>query len=52
MVLPRFVQAAIRGDSLIVHDDGAQVRCFAHVDDVISAVIRLVEAPDGCRTRL
>ncbi len=45
MVLPRFVQAAIRGDSLIVHDDGAQVRCFAHVDDVISAVIRLVEAP-------
>ncbi|MDG2385171.1 MAG: SDR family NAD(P)-dependent oxidoreductase [Pirellulaceae bacterium] len=42
MVLPRFVEAAIRGDSLIVHDDGAQVRCFAHVDDVISAVVNLV----------
>ena len=45
MVLPRFVEAAIRGDSLIVHDDGAQVRCFAHVDDVISAVVNLVDTP-------
>ena len=40
--VPRFVEAAIRGGSLIVHDDGAQVRCFAHVDDVISAVVNLV----------
>jgi UDP-glucose 4-epimerase len=45
MVLPRFVESAIRGESLIVHDDGAQVRCFAHVDDVVSAVVRLVETP-------
>ncbi|MAI72279.1 MAG: nucleoside-diphosphate sugar epimerase [Rhodopirellula sp.] len=45
MVLPRFVEAAIRGESLIVHDDGAQVRCFAHVDDVISAVVKLVDTP-------
>ena len=26
-------------------DDGAQVRCFAHVDDVISAVVSLVDTP-------
>ena len=43
MVLPRFVEAARRGGPLTVHDDGEQVRCFAHVDDVVSAVIRLVE---------
>jgi UDP-glucose 4-epimerase len=42
MVLPRFVQAALAGRSLIVHDDGQQVRCFAHVADVISAVLALM----------
>lgn len=43
MVLPRFVEAARGGTPLIVHDDGRQVRCFAHVEDVVGAVIQLVE---------
>ncbi|MEM6692092.1 MAG: GDP-mannose 4,6-dehydratase [Planctomycetota bacterium] len=43
MVLPRFVQAALEGRPLMVHHDGAQTRCFAHVDDVVDAVVRLVE---------
>ncbi len=47
MVLPRFVDAAIGGQPLVVHDDGKQVRCFAHVDDVIDAVVRLVETPQA-----
>jgi UDP-glucose 4-epimerase len=42
MVLPRFVQAALARRPLIVHDDGQQVRCFAHVADVISAVLALM----------
>lgn len=45
MVLPRFVDAALAGDPLVVHDDGRQVRCFAHVKDVVSAVVKLVETP-------
>jgi UDP-glucose 4-epimerase len=45
MVLPRFVEAAIAGSPLIVHDDGLQQRCFAHVDDVVKAVVRLMETP-------
>lgn len=45
MVLPRFVEAALRGDKLVVHDDGKQVRCFAHVDDVVGAVVQLVDTP-------
>lgn len=45
MVLPRFVGAALRGESLVVHDDGKQVRCFAHVDDVVGAVVQLVDTP-------
>ena len=47
MVLPRFVSAAIRGEKLVVHDDGAQVRCFAHVDDVVGAVVKLVDTPSA-----
>jgi UDP-glucose 4-epimerase len=42
MVLPRFVDAALAGGPLVVHDDGQQVRCFAHVADVVSAVLALM----------
>lgn len=42
MVLPRFVEAALNGQSLVVHDDGQQVRCFAHVLDVVRAVVELM----------
>jgi UDP-glucose 4-epimerase len=45
MVLPRFVDAALAGQALQVHDDGRQVRCFAHVSDVVRAVLMLMEAP-------
>lgn len=45
MVLPRFVDSALRDEPLVVHDDGRQVRCFAHVDDVVDAVVRLVDTP-------
>lgn len=47
MVLPRFVEAALAGGPLIVHDDGRQVRCFAHVSDVVRAVIGLTERPEA-----
>ena len=39
MVLPRFVKSALNNESLIVFGDGNQTRCFAHVYDVIDAVI-------------
>jgi UDP-glucose 4-epimerase len=45
MVLPRFIQAAIAGKPLIVHDDGKQERCFAHVSDVVAAVVNLMNTP-------
>lgn len=43
MVLPRFVEAALAGRPLVVHDDGHQVRCFAHVGDVVASMIELME---------
>lgn len=45
MVLPRFVAAAVAGRALIVHDDGEQTRCFAHVADVVAAVLQLLSCP-------
>jgi len=45
MVLPRFVNAALAGGKLVVHDDGRQQRCFAHVSDVVSAVVSLLSKP-------
>ncbi len=48
MVLPRFVAAAVAGDPLIVHDDGQQQRCFAHVADVVGAVLGLMDEPQAC----
>jgi UDP-glucose 4-epimerase len=47
MVLPRFVQAALNGRPLVVHDDGRQLRCFAHVSDVVGAVIKLVDTSEA-----
>ncbi len=47
MVLPRFVAAALEGRPLIVHDDGQQQRCFAHVRDVVGAIIKLVGTPES-----
>lgn len=47
MVLPRFVHAAKQGQSLVVHDDGKQIRCFAHVEDVIGAVVKLVDTEEA-----
>ncbi|MGC4031209.1 MAG: GDP-mannose 4,6-dehydratase [Tepidisphaeraceae bacterium] len=47
MVLPRFVQAAVAGDPLLVYGDGTQSRCFCHVHDVVAALIKLMETPEA-----
>jgi UDP-glucose 4-epimerase len=45
MVLPRFVDRALDGIEPLVHDDGRQIRCFAHVRDVCRMVVALMEEP-------
>jgi UDP-glucose 4-epimerase len=45
MVLPNFVDRALAGGPLCVHDDGRQIRCFAHVADVVDAVLKLMASP-------
>jgi UDP-glucose 4-epimerase len=44
MVVPRFVQAALVNDPITIYGDGNQTRCFAHVYDVIDAVIAVAFA--------
>jgi UDP-glucose 4-epimerase len=45
MVLPRFVDQALAGGPLVVYDDGGQVRCFAHVADVVRGILGLMACP-------
>jgi UDP-glucose 4-epimerase len=45
MVVPRFVQQALRGDPVTVYGDGQQTRCFTHVQDVICAIVGLASEP-------
>ena len=45
MVVPRFVEAALRRNPLPVYGDGTQTRCFLHVHDAVRAIMRLSRAP-------
>lgn len=44
MVVPRFIKAAIDNQPITIYGDGKQTRCFAHVYDVIDAVIDIAFA--------
>lgn len=43
MVIPRFVQQALRGEPLTVYGDGKQSRCFLHVRDAVQGIVALME---------
>lgn len=45
MVIPRFVERAMRGDKLKVYGDGKQSRCFLHVEDAVAGIVALAETP-------
>ena len=44
MVVPRFVEAALKNEPLSIYGTGKQTRCFGHVTDVVDAIIKV----DGC----
>jgi UDP-glucose 4-epimerase len=43
MVIPRFVEQALREEPLSVYGDGGQSRCFLHVHDAVEAILALSE---------
>jgi UDP-glucose 4-epimerase len=47
MVLPTFAGQAVQGEPITVYGSGDQSRCFAHVQDVVEAIIRLMETPQA-----
>src|SRR3989344_1089457 len=46
MVVPRFIQQALKNEPIMVYGDGNQTRCFGYVKDVVGAVIALMERND------
>jgi UDP-glucose 4-epimerase len=47
MVIPRFVQQALKDEPLTVYADGKMTRCFMHVDDAVRAIQLLAQAPEA-----
>ncbi len=47
MVVPSFVKRALAGETIEVHGDGTQTRCFLHVADAVRAILELLETPDA-----
>ena len=47
MVVPRFVSAALAGEDLVVYGNGKQSRCFAHVADVVAALLLVIDSKDA-----
>lgn len=45
MVLPRFVQQALRDEPILVYGDGSQSRCFSYVGDVVRGTLMLAKEP-------
>ena len=38
MVVPRFVQAALKNEAITIYGDGMQSRVFCHIDDAVAAI--------------
>ena len=42
MVVPRFVEAACKNEPIRIYGTGRQSRCFCYVEDVVDAIVRLM----------
>lgn len=47
MVVPTFVSRALLNEPLVIHGDGTQTRCFAHVLDVVDCLTALMHRPEA-----
>ena len=44
MVVPRFVNAALKNESLSVYGSGDQIRCFCHVADAVKGLLLVMDS--------
>jgi len=47
MVLPRFVESALKNEPIRIFGTGKQTRCFAHVSDVVGGLIALMDCNEA-----
>ncbi len=47
MVIPRFVEQALKGQAVTVYGTGEQSRCFMYVKDAVWGMTRLMENPEA-----
>ena len=47
MVVPNLVVQALTGSDITVFGDGAQSRCFTHVNDTVDALVGIMAHPDA-----
>jgi len=47
MVVPRFVQAALKNEPVSIYGSGRQSRCFCYVGDLVKALIALMECKEA-----
>lgn len=47
MVVPRFVERALKNEPIYIYGTGKQARCFGYVGDVIDGVMALMNHPDA-----
>jgi UDP-glucose 4-epimerase len=47
MVMPRFIQQALRGEPITVYGDGSQTRCFCDIHDVVPVLRDLPRIPEA-----
>jgi UDP-glucose 4-epimerase len=45
MVIPRFVDQALRNEPITIYGDGTQTRNFTYVEDVVRGVLGLIDEP-------
>jgi len=47
MVVPRFVQRALKNEPILIYGTGRQSRCFCYVKDLVDAIIGLMNCEDA-----
>ena len=47
MVVPRFVERALKNEAVLIYGTGRQSRCFGYVGDVVDAVVGLMKCEEA-----
>ena len=45
-VVSNFIMQALQGQDITIYGDGSQTRCFCYVDDLIEALVRMMDTPE------